>query len=165
MQRLVAWAITGVPSPMYASVEDRAAGIDSAADLPGDALGRLVAASASALAEALARLAAAGPEALGRLVYFGAQQPVGGPDTPASALAWARLREVEIHHVDLGLGYRPADWPEPFVQRTLAWIEARTGPAGVVGDPAEVLAWRLGRGTGPTVRTADGGDPPEPPPW
>jgi maleylpyruvate isomerase len=28
-------------------------------------------------------------------------------------LDW-RLREVEIHHVDLATGYRPGDWPEEF---------------------------------------------------
>ena len=26
-----------------------------------------------------------------------------------------RLREVEIHHADLGLGYTAADWPTDFV--------------------------------------------------
>jgi maleylpyruvate isomerase len=30
-----------------------------------------------------------------------------------------RVREVEIHHVDLGLDYAPTDWPVPFVQTTL----------------------------------------------
>jgi maleylpyruvate isomerase len=30
-----------------------------------------------------------------------------------------RLREVEIHHVDLGLEYTPADWPVTFVRPTL----------------------------------------------
>ena len=29
-------------------------------------------------------------------------------------LVWGRLREVEVHHVDLDAGYRPADWPEAF---------------------------------------------------
>ena len=163
--RLVGWALTGVPSPMYASGQDRADGIASAAALPGPALRDLVAASAAGLAAALEDLAGADDEALDRLVYFGAQEPVGGPDTPARDLPWARLREVEIHHLDLALDYGPADWPPGFVERALAWIEARTGPAGVVGDPAEVLAWRLGRGAGPSVRAADGGDPPQPPAW
>lgn len=163
--RLVGWARTGVPSPMYASVQDRAEGIESAAALPGPQLRTLVAASAEALDAALAGLADADDEALDRLVYFGAQEPVGGPDTPARELAWARLREVEIHHLDLGLDYGPHDWPPGFVDRALAWIEARTGGTDVVGAPAEVLAWRLGRGAGPTVRATDGGDPPEPPPW
>jgi maleylpyruvate isomerase len=32
---------------------------------------------------------------------------------------WARRREVEVHHVDLGLGYSAADWPVAFVTRGL----------------------------------------------
>jgi maleylpyruvate isomerase len=38
---------------------------------------------------------------------------------PAMASVWARWRECEIHHVDLNLGYRPADWPGPFVDTLL----------------------------------------------
>src|SRR6266568_1340972 len=30
---------------------------------------------------------------------------------PLSDLVFRRWREVEVHHVDLGLGYSPADWP------------------------------------------------------
>ena len=32
---------------------------------------------------------------------------------------WSRWREVEVHHVDLGLGYSPAEWPVAFVTRGL----------------------------------------------
>jgi uncharacterized protein (TIGR03083 family) len=32
---------------------------------------------------------------------------------------WGRLREVEVHHVDLGLGYSAAEWPVAFVTRGL----------------------------------------------
>ena len=32
---------------------------------------------------------------------------------------WARWREVEVHHVDLGLGYSAAEWPVGFVTRGL----------------------------------------------
>jgi len=32
---------------------------------------------------------------------------------------WARWREVEVHHVDLGLGYAPSEWPVGFVTRGL----------------------------------------------
>lgn len=38
---------------------------------------------------------------------------------PARRGVWARWREIDIHHVDLDLGYRPEDWPDPFLQRTL----------------------------------------------
>jgi maleylpyruvate isomerase len=33
---------------------------------------------------------------------------------------WSRWREVEVHHVDLGLGYAPSEWPVGFVTRGLA---------------------------------------------
>src|SRR5262249_13144243 len=32
---------------------------------------------------------------------------------------WSRWREVEVHHVDLGLGYAPSEWPVAFVTRGL----------------------------------------------
>ena len=32
---------------------------------------------------------------------------------------WSRWREVEVHHVDLGLGYSAAEWPVAFVTRGL----------------------------------------------
>ena len=88
------------------------------------------------------------------------------PDLPAYSIPSARIRELEIHHVDLGLAtYTPLDWPDEFVERTLLSIHASSGPVDVLGHPAEVLAWRLGRGTGPSVRLRDGSVPGEPPPW
>jgi maleylpyruvate isomerase len=33
---------------------------------------------------------------------------------------WSRWREVEVHHVDLGLGYAPSEWSIAFVSRGLA---------------------------------------------
>jgi len=32
---------------------------------------------------------------------------------------WVRRREVEVHHVDLDLGYEPSDWPVAFVRGAL----------------------------------------------
>jgi maleylpyruvate isomerase len=43
--------------------------------------------------------------------------------TTASPLR--RLREVEVHHVDLGLGYGPADWPEEYVRWDLPLVLAQ----------------------------------------
>jgi maleylpyruvate isomerase len=39
----------------------------------------------------------------------------------------ARLREVEVHHVDLGLGYEVSDWPVSFVSWSLEQIFASFG--------------------------------------
>jgi hypothetical protein len=109
-------------------------------------------------------LSASGDEALDRLVVFGAPQTDQRPDSPARSLPFARLREVEIHHVDLGLDYHATDWPADFVERTLLFVHSRSGAVDVVGDPAEVLAWRIGRGAGGSVRRLDGTDPGDPPP-
>jgi maleylpyruvate isomerase len=84
---------------------------------------------------------------------------------PAWTLGWARLREVEIHHLDLGAGLEPPDWPEAFVHRMAAFLDSRSPAPDVLGDPAEVVAWRLGRGKGRTVRSGSEGDPGEPPAW
>ena len=46
-------------------------------------------------------------------------QMLAGPPMPARRVPDWRLREVEIHHVDLAAGYRPADWPEEFVTDNL----------------------------------------------
>ena len=166
MVNLVAWAVTGEPTPMYASMDARNQAIEEGAGRPAPELVADVAASAGRLREALDRLVDAGPDALDRLLLFGAPPPGTEPDTPARALPYARLREVEIHHVDLGLpSYTPADWPDGFVERTLLYVHGRSGPVDVVGLPHEVLAWRLGRGTGPSVLHLDGSEPGDPPPW
>lgn len=71
-----------------------------------------------------------------------------GGERPARTLVLARWREVEVHHVDLGLGYRPADWPPALVARVLP--EVLPGLAERA-DPAAVLAWALGRGPAPDL--------------
>jgi maleylpyruvate isomerase len=166
MLNLVTWAVTGEPTPMYPSFEARGEAIEAGAGRPAEVLVADVRDSAARLREGLEDLAAAGPEALDRLLVFGAPPPGTAADTPARVLPYARLREVEIHHVDLGLAsYTPADWPDAFVERTLLFVHGRSGPVGVVGEPHEVLAWRLGRGAGPSVHHLDGSDPGDPPAW
>ena len=165
MLRLVDWALTGVPSPMYASAEARNADIEAGAGRPASALVEDVHRSSAGLAAALDRLGDAPVDARDRLLLFGPPRPGAEPDTAAYALPYARRRELEIHHVDLGLGYSPADWPADFVERTLLFVHARSGAVDVVGEPAEVLAWRLGRGRGPSVRRLDGSEPGDAPPW
>src|SRR5204863_7315242 len=45
-----------------------------------------------------------------------------GIDSPASNLPFGRWREVEVHMVDLGLGYSPADWPIEIVDGWLPLV-------------------------------------------
>jgi maleylpyruvate isomerase len=68
--------------------------------------------------------------------------------TPGSPLR--RLREVEMHHVDLGLGYEPADWPDLYVDWELTQALSRlpqrlSAPA----DTRRLLAGLTGRADWP----------------
>jgi maleylpyruvate isomerase len=91
----------------------------------------------------------------------------GGRTMRLSAIPGMRLREVEIHHVDLDVGYQPADWSGQFAAylinamvkrdpseesfRVLATDLARTWVIGddpgetgtAVSGPAGDLAWWL----------------------
>jgi maleylpyruvate isomerase len=73
--------------------------------------------------------------------------PAGGT-APAARLAYSRWREVEVHHVDLGLGYEPDRWPDGLVERMLpgllAGLPDRAGRAALA-------AWALGRAPAPKL--------------
>jgi maleylpyruvate isomerase len=150
---------------MYASLDARNADIELGADRSAADMVADVRESADRLAAGLGTLGAAGPEVWDRLLVFGPPRPDADPDTPARALPFARRRELEIHHVDLGLGYGPREWPSDFVERTLIFVHGRSGAVDAVGEPADVLAWRLGRRAVGPVRQRDGSDAGEPPPW
>ena len=166
MVRLVDWAETGVPTPMYASVESREADIEAGAGRPAAELVDDVRSSGARLSAAFDRLLALPGAGRDRLVLFGAQPPGTTPDVPASELPWARLREVSIHHVDLGLvDFGPEDWPAQFVERMGSFVDARVGPVEVQGPAPLVLAWRLGRSKDPRITSPDGGPAGDPGPW
>ena len=78
---------------------------------------------------------------------------------PLAELPFRRWREVEIHHVDLDLGYGLEDWPDAYVDAELALalpaLDARL-PAGAtvdVGslDRRRLLAWIVGRRAEPSL--------------
>jgi maleylpyruvate isomerase len=71
---------------------------------------------------------------------------LGDDHWPTTASPVRRLREVEMHHVDLGLGYQPADWPEDYVTWELPAILA-TVPSRVQRpeDLRALVAWLSGR--------------------
>ncbi len=66
----------------------------------------------------------------------------------ADDLPFRRLREVEVHHVDLGLAYAPRDWPHEYVvgelRRQLDGLRGRC-------DQHELAAWLLNRGPAPDL--------------
>jgi maleylpyruvate isomerase len=178
--RLARWAASGVETPMYASPEERSAEIDRRAALPWSDLVTEARSTARELGEALDRLR----EPLGaRTLRLGSGAEIG-----AWELAAMRIREIEIHRVDLGAEYRPVDWSPGFTVRTLdqvapffrsrrevpvqylrctdtgrCWPVGRSGP-DLVGTEADLLAWLLGRAH-PGVHTTDGSPLPSAPAW
>jgi len=154
----------------------------SAAELAAD-----VAESAAAFAAEAAGLPAGAWTAQVRLLR--------GPALPVRRVPAIRLFEVEVHHVDLGTGYRPDDWPDGFAADNLprvardfagredtparrlqpdggdSWLhigpgEPATAAATVHGTPAGLLAWLLGRDDGKGLRVSgDDATLPELPVW
>ncbi len=58
-------------------------------------------------------------------------------------MAWVRLREVEIHHADLDVGYTAADWPVAFVTRALAEAVRELPARAAANRPAVDARYRL----------------------
>ncbi|WP_052709552.1 maleylpyruvate isomerase family mycothiol-dependent enzyme [Streptomyces sp. NRRL S-495] len=104
---------------------------------------------------------------LGRLAEATASMPAEAWDILVTALAgwqhpaWYTLhrcwRELETHHVDLDVGYRPADWPRTYVtwalDDTLAALAARDFPLARVEAPDLDRSWPLAP-TGPALTGA-----------
>jgi maleylpyruvate isomerase len=174
---LLTWARTGVETPAYASPEARVAGIDAGA-------GRPLAEQIADLREAHERFADAGAAMPAKAWTFHLA-PTGAS---AAAVPWARLREVEVHHVDLGAGYAPADWSDAFALRLLREIVSGAPhdfalvlrPYGVehpliigadpgapvVGGPTRsIAAWLAGRADGADLTVSPDGELPIPPRW
>jgi maleylpyruvate isomerase len=169
---LLTWARTGVRTPQYDSVEERAAQIEADAARPA-------ARHLADLEDSAGRLAAAVRD-LPAQAWSAPVEPMRPPRHPAWYILVRRLREVAVHHVDLDAGYGPRDWPDTFVARELhdclaSWPHARstvsevilrhgpgpgdvvarwrdlgTGPA-VQGTPRDMLAWLTGRSDGEGV--------------
>jgi maleylpyruvate isomerase len=181
---LLTWARTGVRTPGYASAEAREAGIQEGAARPlAEQLADLRATSAR-LAEAAAGMPA---DAWGTII-----ERSGGRKAPAATCVWGRLREVEVHHVDLDAGYKPADWPDAFSQHLLREVvNDLTNATGVTplilrpteiehdltigqverdtpvvaGPTFELAAWLAGRSSGVDLDATPEGPLPTPPAW
>lgn len=74
----------------------------------------------------------------------------GGEKRTARAVVWSRWKEVEIHHVDLGLAYTADDWPEALVQRLLPEL-LETLPKRA--DTKALIAWMIGRTSAPELES------------
>lgn len=160
--RVMDWAATGVEQQPYASAEARDEEIQAGGRRSGAELAADLRAGAAAFDERARTLPAAAWETEVR--------PRGEALTP-TRLLMVRLRELELHHVDLDAGYRVEDIPEwvavwvlddvlaTFVTRTDpiavqiratdADVERELGAGGPVveGPLAALVGWLTGRGS------------------
>ncbi|SED21981.1 maleylpyruvate isomerase [Streptomyces sp. 3213] len=165
--------------PMYATASVRDADIERDAPRPLDVQLADVRESGARFQEA-----GAAPADWSRTVEL----RNGVVDT-ASRVPFRRWAEVELHHVDMGIGYELEDLPEEFTRREIDFLAERftghpdvpstqlsdgtrawsTGRAAekpevtVTGSPAELLGWLCGRRDGSGL-TVDGGSLPALPP-
>jgi maleylpyruvate isomerase len=172
--RLLDWASTGVETPMYASVEQRAADIEAAARQDADGLRADVHTTADAFAAKLDAHEA----------WDARVRTAQGRDIPASNVPWMRSCEVWLHVVDLEAGTRVSDFPDDVVDallnETVVWFakhdcppvllqandrgrvwQVGTGAEATVGTAGDLLAWLVGREDG----SALSGPRPQLPPW
>ncbi|MGR3873328.1 maleylpyruvate isomerase family mycothiol-dependent enzyme [Streptomyces graminifolii] len=165
--------------PMYAAASIRDADIDRDAPRPLDA-------QVADLRESADRFQAVGaaPADWSRSVELR-----NGVVDSASRIPFRRWAEVELHHVDLGIGYELEDIPEEFTRReidflterfdghpdvpsahltdgTHAWTTGRASDkpdVSVTGPLVDLLGWLCGRRDGSGL-TVDGGSLPALPP-
>jgi maleylpyruvate isomerase len=176
---LLTWARTGVETPQYPSLAARARDIEAGASRPAAAHAADLAATAARFDEAVAAMP---PAAWSATVRWTA-----GESRPAAAVLWSRLREVEVHHVDLDVGYSPADWPDAFAHRLLHELGGRlpgpslrlratdlghdltlgeaSGAPTASGPGYALAAWLSGRSAGDQVRIDPPGPLPPVPAW
>ncbi|MGC0364856.1 maleylpyruvate isomerase [Rhodococcus sp. 27YEA15] len=147
--RLVAGAESGVPGEMYpGGPPARNAAIEEGADRPAPLLAADYAFSGSRLVSALEGVASASLD-----VPVPWRRPILARDLPI--LRW---NEIEIHLIDLDIGYTCHDWPSAYVEFTLVReLGFLSNAAPGVGVPtlsdAETLAWLIGRPTRPGLPT------------
>lgn len=117
--------------------EQRDGDIESGAGRPARELITDVTESAARLEETWRRSAAEGwPNA----------NLLAGDQWPTTDSPLRRMREVEIHHYDLDLGYQPAAWPEAYVRWELESVLATVLDRLAGPEQARVfLTWLIGR--------------------
>ncbi|QNE17094.1 maleylpyruvate isomerase family mycothiol-dependent enzyme [Kribbella qitaiheensis] len=166
------WALTGIRKPMYASVEAREDDIAAGAARPLAVQVEDVVAAEARLRERF--------EDLPEVAWLTEISWPSGVVRTADQIVVARLNEVEVHHVDLGIGYSFDDVPAELREVLLTYVTTRwpddipvvlrssdsewtspARPAGariVTGGSAALLSWVLGRDDGSTL-SADGALP------
>lgn len=120
--------------------EGRAAEIEAGAGRPAAELISDVRRSVAAVDAVFASMP---PEAWDR-----PSRDINGVDLPVDIVPFHRWREVEVHLVDLGIGYTTSDWPDEFVD---AWFPDLIARLQRTADQRALMAWILGRGAAPSV--------------
>lgn len=135
----------GQPRPMYASPDARDADIAGLATAEPTELRERFLAATARFGEAL--------EAMSESDWDGRfERTPGGPDFALGNVVLMRLREVEIHHADLGAGYSAADWPEDFRRILLESMTKRPFPSPFSVRPTDLDGrWHYGEGGGGPV--------------
>ena len=125
----------------YAGGEDgRAADIDAGADRDLAALVADVRQTSAAVEQLCDVLP---DEAWSRMT-----RNLSGTLQPATLVMFSRWREVEVHLVDLDVGYGWDKWPQGLVD---AWLPDILEKLPERTDPTQLMAWALGRADAPTL--------------
>ena len=161
MVNLCVWASTGVQSPMYRSQDERDSQIELGARRNASQIVTDVSDSAERLVVAIEALS---DSALKSFIRRGAAAV--GSLSPASDIPWMRLKELEIHLVDLDLDTTFADTSLEFLTALLTaevsnfdsrmlglTLITKEGPVFKIGDGVQhvagsigdLTAWLLGR--------------------
>ncbi|MFI6683440.1 maleylpyruvate isomerase family mycothiol-dependent enzyme [Streptomyces sp. NPDC050485] len=166
--------------PMYASAEARDADIERDAPRP----------PAVQLADVRDSAAAFQAEGDRPADWSRTVELRNGVTDTAARVPFRRLVEVELHHVDLGIGYELEDLPEDFVRREIEFLADRFtghknlpsialtddtgrswttgggadgGSVQVTGPAADIVGWLAGRRDGAALKTTGGALPALPP--
>ena len=134
LRRLVSWAQTGRPTPMYENLSQRSQEIHSGATLAGSELRALVAKSQQLLHDELAALT---DDESSREVVT-----IQGRTIQAAEIPWLRAREVCVHAVDLSPTTTFSDFPGDF-NLALAFDVLSKRASG--GELPLILDWLTGR--------------------
>ena len=154
MINLLTWARTGVPTPAYASREQRDADIEAGAGrTPAEIRADLIASSD--------RLAAA-VRAMPEEAWSARIADTRGRRMVASDMLWLRAREMWIHAIDLDVGASFADLPRPMLRELLTDAAATLGarpdfPRLLLVPSDESRTWTVGEG--PRIGRGTAGGP------
>jgi maleylpyruvate isomerase len=179
MVRLLNWARTGIETPMYPSVEARAADIEAGAGRPSAEQLDDLRCTGAAFAAAAKQLSAQHWQTMVSTRH--------GPIS-SSTIPWLRVRELWLHLVDLGAGIELDALPDgvatALVRDVAGWMDARVPariemrlvggapvvfgpesgiPVPVSGSVQELAGWLTGRSRGTRLTAPQG--LPELPSW